>query len=150
MMLAAALLWLSACQIVETATRPTPAVVFHADQGDVRVVVEVADTPKKRERGLMYRKALADEHGMLFVFPAASDHTFWMKNTYIPLDMIFINEKHTVVGVVANAEPMILDPQRVGRPSLYVVEVRGGYAARRGIRLGTRVTLSDALAKAAH
>jgi len=80
-------------------------------------------------------------HGMLFVFDDVSDHSFWMKNTIIPLDMLFIGADQVVVGVHANATPLSLVPISVGRPSKWVLEVAGGYAGRAGIGPGDRIDL---------
>ena len=107
--------------------------------GTVDVALEVADTPEKQQRGLMYRSALPDGHGMLFVFDDDVDHTFWMKNTLIPLDMLFIASDGRVVGVHANATPLSTASIAVGTPSRFVLEVPGGYAASHGIAPGARV-----------
>jgi hypothetical protein len=107
----------------------------------VRVRVEVANTPAQRERGLMFRERLDADAGMIFIFDHDEDHSFWMKNTVIPLDMIFITKDLVVTGVAANAEPFSLESRTCGRPSRYVLEVNGGFAARHGIIAGARVTL---------
>lgn len=120
-----------------------PTVTFSTASGDVSVLVEVADTPAERATGLMYRQSLDADRGMIFVFPSEAVQTFWMQNTYIPLDMIFINRGLEVVGVVADAEPLTTTPRTVGVPSMYVVEVNGGFAAAHGIATGTTVTLKD-------
>ena len=104
------------------------------------VEVEVADSPNTRTRGLMWRKSLADGKGMLFIFPEEAVQSFWMRNTLIALDMVFINRAHRVAGIVEHALPQTLDPRTVGRPSVYVLEVPGGYCARMGIRAGVTVT----------
>ena len=101
---------------------------------------EVARTSEARRQGLMYRKSLAPHHGMVFVFPVDEPQSFWMKNTYLSLDMIFINSDLTVVGVIAEAEPQTLTPRGVSTPSRYVVEVIGGYAKQYGIQKGVRVS----------
>jgi len=108
-------------------------------KGDVGFQVEVADSPAKREMGLQYRRELAPERGMIFLFPAESDQTFWMKNTPIPLDMIFISRDLKVVGVVEQATPFSLDARSVGKPSQYVLEINGGVARRFGIEAGDTV-----------
>lgn len=92
----------------------------------------------------MYREKLEDGHGMLFAFDDETDRSFWMKNTIIPLDMIFIGGDRTIVGVRANTTPLSLAPVSVGRPSRWVLEVAGGYAARAGIATGDRVLLPGA------
>ena len=109
--------------------------------GKTSVDVEVANTPASTQRGMMWRRELAAGRGMLFVFEGEQDHSFWMKNTLIPLDMIFIGADLRVVGVVENAQPLTLTGRSVGRPSRYVLEVPGGWAAKAGVREGTRVAL---------
>jgi len=118
-----------------------PALVLHTAGGPVRVAVEIVATPETRARGLMYRTSLSDDRGMLFVFPDEAVHDFWMKNTYIPLDLVFIGQGGRVVGVRADATPLSTAPIGVGRPARYVLEVPGGYAARRGIAAGDQVEL---------
>ncbi|MCB9730476.1 MAG: DUF192 domain-containing protein [Deltaproteobacteria bacterium] len=134
----------------DAAPRPfeTPRVLFHVPGGDLPVIVEVADTPDTLERGLMFRESLPDGTGMIFVFPNRRDRSFWMKNTLIPLDMIYLDgdagaSEATVVGVVADAEPQTLTSRRCGRLSRWVVEVPGGYAAQHGIAPGVRATFVD-------
>jgi len=118
-----------------------PRVVAHTSAGPRTIVVEVVDTPSARTRGLMYRQELADGTGMLFVFDEESDHAFWMKNTFIPLDMIFVSSDRRVVGVHERARPHSLAPISVKRPSRWVIEVPGGWAARAGIAVGDRIDL---------
>jgi uncharacterized membrane protein (UPF0127 family) len=139
-MRATATLLLAALLAAACAERP-PAARIHTAGGVVEVAVEVAATPEALQRGLMYRTELPDGHGMLFVFPEDRDHRFWMKNTLIPLDMLFIGADGTIVGVHANATPLSTASVGVGRPSRYVLEVPGGWAARRGVAAGQRVEL---------
>jgi len=109
--------------------------------GKQAVEVEIANTPATQQRGLMWRRELPAGEGMLFIFEGEEDHSFWMKNTLIPLDMIFIGANLRVVGVVENAEPRTLTGRSVGRPSRYVLEVPGGWAGKAGVRAGTKVAL---------
>ena len=102
------------------------------------VEVEVAATDPMRERGLMWRKELAAGKGMLFVFPSEEEHSFWMRNTLIPLDMIFIDAKQSIAGIVENAPPRSLVSRTVGAPSKYVLEVPGGWCQKVGVRAGSR------------
>ncbi len=108
-------------------------------KGDVAFQVEIADSPAKREMGLQYRRELARDRGMIFLFPAESDQTFWMKNTPIPLDMIFIDRDLKIVGIVEQATPFSLDARSVGKPSQYVLEINGGLARDLGIAPGDGV-----------
>jgi uncharacterized membrane protein (UPF0127 family) len=116
-----------------------PRVVVHAAHGPVSVAVEIADTPERRERGLMYRNDLGADAGMLFLFPQDSELRFWMKNTPLPLDMIFIDASHTIVGIVADTRPFSTQALGVGKPARYVLEVHAGYCAKHGIAAGDNV-----------
>jgi uncharacterized membrane protein (UPF0127 family) len=87
----------------------------------------------------MYRQHLAENAGMLFVFKQPQHLTFWMKNTEIPLDMIFAGPDHAVTGIVANAEPFSERQLSAGGESQYVLEVNGGFARRHRIRIGDRL-----------
>ena len=119
----------------------SPTAVLHGTQGPVPVRLEVARTDAARMKGLMYRRTLADGDGMLFVFDTTAEHGFWMKNTFIPLDMIFIGDDLRIVGIHAQAVPQSTENISVGVPSRYVLEVPGGWAARHEIASGTRVEL---------
>lgn len=120
-------------------------VVRDAFGGAHRLMVEIADTSPLRSRGLMWRSELPDGNGMLFIFPAQVVQSFYMRNTFIPLDMIFIDRDFQVVGVVQWAEPQTLTSRVVAQPSLYVLEVPGGWASRNGVRAGSSVELEGAL-----
>jgi uncharacterized protein len=133
-------LWLVSLALILFACRGDPRVVIAAHGGkEAAFEVEIADTPAKREMGLMYRRDLADDHGMLFIFPDQSVLTFWMKNTPIPLDMIFIGGDLKIVGIVREAAPFTLSPRSVDAPSRYVLELNGGVAKQRGIEVGDKV-----------
>ena len=117
-----------------------PEVVFRPPgAAEVRVVVEIARTERERNRGLMYRDKLESGRGMLFLFEEAAPLSFWMRNTYIPLDMIFLGADRRVVGIVERAEPLTDDPRGVPGRSQFVVEVPGGWAAAHRIAPGTPV-----------
>jgi len=115
-----------------------PQVVLESGGKSHAVTVEVADDERKREMGLMFRRKLDPDRGMLFVFPEEDEHAFWMKNTLIPLDMIFVDGQGRVAGVVSRAVPLSLEPRSAGR-SRYVLEVAGGWADERGVKAGDRV-----------
>jgi uncharacterized membrane protein (UPF0127 family) len=112
--------------------------------GTLPVPVEIARTEPERARGLMFRTSLAAGAGMLFVFDETGDHPFWMKNTLIPLDMIFIDDVGRITGVVARAVPGSLEP-RSGGPSRYVLEVNAGWAEANGIASGDQVRFEGVL-----
>ena len=120
-------------------------VVKDAFGGAHRLAVEIADTSPLRTRGLMWRSELPDGTGMLFIFPAEVVQSFWMRNTLIPLDMVFIDKRLRVVGVVQWAEPQTLTSRTVGKASIYVLEVPGGWASRNGVRAGSTVELEGGL-----
>jgi uncharacterized protein len=109
--------------------------------GKAAVEVEIANTPETTQRGLMWRRELAAGQGMLFIFEEEEDHSFWMKNTLIPLDLLYIGADLKVAGIVENAQPRTLTGRSVGRLSKYVLEVPGGWAAKAGVRPGGKVVL---------
>jgi len=101
--------------------------------------VEIADTDAQREKGLMFRKKLPEGQGMLFDFQREQDVSFWMQNTYIPLDMIFIRGDGTILRIAENTEPLSTRLIPSGGPVLAVLEVIGGTAHKLGIAPGDRV-----------
>ena len=100
-----------------------------------RFTVEVAETGEQQAQGLMFRKTLAPDHGMVFPRDPPGDASFWMKNTLIPLDIIFIRADGTITRVT-NAKPLSLEPLPAGEPIAAVLEIRGGRAAELGIKEG--------------
>lgn len=107
--------------------------------GAARFSVEIADTPALRETGLMNRDKLARSAGMLFSYAAPEHAYYWMKNTLIPLDIIFANQGGTVTRVASNAVPGDLTPIDGGAGVAYVLEINGGLAARLGIAPGAEL-----------
>jgi uncharacterized membrane protein (UPF0127 family) len=101
--------------------------------------IELADTAQKRGRGLMFRTGMEADAGMLFVYPRAGEVSFWMKNTLIPLDMIFADATGRVRKVHANAIPGDLRPISGGQDILVVLEINGGLSAEIGIEPGTQL-----------
>ena len=133
-----------------TACQAAPKVIIATQEGrEIAFEVEIADTPAKRELGLQYRRELASDRGMIFLFPREAGQTFWMKNTPIPLDMIFINDERRIVGIAEQAVPFSLDPRSVGRASRFVLEINGGLSKRYGIRAGDAVRFQDVPADSA-
>jgi uncharacterized membrane protein (UPF0127 family) len=102
--------------------------------------VEIADTDAAREKGLMFRHSLPEGAGMLFDFHEPQDVGFWMKNTYIPLDMIFIRADGRIHRIAENTEPLSTRTIRAGAPVRAVLEVIGGTARKLGIAPGDRVS----------
>ncbi|HEY1880397.1 MAG TPA: DUF192 domain-containing protein [Caulobacteraceae bacterium] len=130
--------------VASTATSaPRPLKIAPLDvvtsRGDFHFQVEVADTVASRERGLMFRKSLAGDRGMLFDFKTSQAVAFWMKNTLIPLDMLFIGADGQIVSIARNAQPMDETPVPSGAPVMAVLELRGGRAAEMGAEPGDRV-----------
>ncbi|MFU8802370.1 MAG: DUF192 domain-containing protein [Bradymonadaceae bacterium] len=120
----------------------SPTVVFRrgreADSEELgRFFVELAISPEEQQRGLMYRRHMEPDWGMIFIYPRDSILSFWMKNTLISLDMIFVPSSGEVVGVVEGAQPLTLEPRTVNKPSRYVVELNAGKAREYGIEAGT-------------
>ena len=112
---------------------------FEGAQSPDPVFLRIANTPPERERGLMYENNLGEDEGMLFVFPNEQEHPFWMKNTPLSLDMIFLNSEKQVVGIVPNTPPFSEASQTVGKPSLYTIELKAGSANRLGVKEGNKV-----------
>ena len=116
-------------------------VTFPDAPGQPRVEVELAKTTDDVEKGLMFRRSMADDHGMLFKLDGRRDHTFWMHNTCIPLDMLFLDDDGVIVGIVEGAEPITDTARSVGCPSVFVLEVNGGFTRKRGIKPGQKITI---------
>lgn len=109
-----------------------------------RVVVEIADSPSERQQGLMFRTSLPENQGMLFIFEQPDPVAFWMKNTLIPLDIIFIDESKRVTDI-QTAQPCTADPcplYEPPEPVLYVLELNAGYAEKNDIKVGDKVEIS--------
>ncbi|MEO1281277.1 MAG: DUF192 domain-containing protein [Pseudomonadota bacterium] len=109
-------------------------------QGTHEFRVEVAETERQKAVGLMFRRSLSPMTGMLFPYPEADDLSMWMRNTYIPLDMLFIRADGVIHRVEANAEPHSETVIRAGAPVTAVLEIPGGEASRLGIQAGDKVT----------
>ncbi|WP_185982715.1 DUF192 domain-containing protein [Aureimonas mangrovi] len=107
--------------------------------GTHRIEVEVVDTPDTRATGLMHRESLDEDHGMLFVFDETQPVSMWMKNTLIPLDMLFLREDGSVATIARNARPFSLTPIPSSEPVRYVLELNGGAAQDYGVAVGDRL-----------
>jgi len=105
-----------------------------------KIDIEIADTDEKRTQGLMFRSSMKENQGMLFIFERENFQAFWMKNTMIPLDMIFVNAKKEIVNIRRNARPYDLSSYTSTAPAKYVVEVNGGFCLRHGIKSGDRIS----------
>lgn len=121
-------------------------VVSGSDGKETSLSVQVAKTFKEREVGLMYRENMADEEGMVFLFEREEPLNFWMKNTLIPLDMIYMDKDWKVVSIQKNAQPCRVDPCVLypsGESAQYVLEMNGGLSDKLGIQRGAAVRLES-------
>jgi len=116
-----------------------PRVVLTGSSGEAAVHVEVVATDPLIEKGLMYRQHLPPDDGMLFLMGVEDDWRFWMKNTLIPLDIMFITRDMTVAGILFDMRPLDTKSKGVDRPTLYVLEVNAGWAKAHGIAAGAKV-----------
>ena len=110
---------------------------------EIHIYVEIADEWPEMQKGLMYQESLPEDEGMLFIFPQSGNYPFWMKNTLIALDAIYISENGTIVDIL-QMEPCIADPCPTYPPdadALYVLEVNKGFSERHGIEEGNRMML---------
>jgi len=119
-----------------------PAVQLISDNGNVTWLnVEIADTPGEHAQGLMNRSTMSADSGMLFVFTNDERRYFWMKNTLIPLDMIFIDDRLTIIDIHKNATPLNETVIASSEPCRYVLEVNGGMCEAYGVSIGDHVRL---------
>jgi len=114
---------------------------YNGDKEIILISVEVADNPFKRALGLMFRKTLPELHGMLFIYPKETSEKFWMKNTSIPLDIIFVNSQNKVVDIIKNTTPYSLEPLGSKVPFKYAIEVNAGFADKYQISEGSAVEI---------
>ena len=137
LILAIATFALNAC-----ATKPSgPSVELRGHQ----YAVELAEDPASQERGLMFREEMADDHGMLFIFPENRMQAFWMKNTKIPLDMLFFDDQRRLVNVQRRVPPCRADPcppYPSSGPAMYVLELNAGQADKIGVKPGDELTIN--------
>lgn len=115
-------------------------VTIDAESGSLTFQAEIADTPEEEQRGLMFRTSMGEKEGMIFLFPRPQQQRFWMKNTLIPLDMLFIKADRTILGIVENAEPKTETGRMVPGESQFVLELNGGTSAKLGIKAGQTVS----------
>ncbi|HEX3754746.1 MAG TPA: DUF192 domain-containing protein [Rhizomicrobium sp.] len=112
---------------------PMETIKVDTDHGSETFQVEIAADDASREKGLMFRKSMEADHGMLFVFPIVEGVAFWMKNTVLPLDMVFIRQDGTISSVAANATPFSTQEIPATEPIKAVLELNGGRAEALGI-----------------
>jgi hypothetical protein len=143
---------------VDRACAVPPAITGEADESTPRIVIhdkpsqsaskdahtfkiELATEPHERQRGLMFRRSMEDDWGMLFIYDREQPLGFWMENTYIPLDMIFIDARGEIVTIVADVPPMTRETRESTAPARYVLELDAGTAAKQGIEVGDWISL---------
>lgn len=110
--------------------------------------VEIADTPSERARGLMFREEMPADHGMLFIFDDVAQRAFWMRNTPLPLDIIYINRRGAICSIAANTTPFDETAIPSGCAAGHVLEVNAGLAASLGLKVGAPVrhpSIKDAM-----
>lgn len=115
--------------------------VFSTANGDslAKIDIEFAETNDKRTLGLMYRKEMEENQGMLFIFPYEEPQSFWMANTILPLDIIFVNSKRAIVKIHKNTTPYSHQSYPSVEPSIFVVEVNAGFTDRHNIKEGDKI-----------
>ena len=114
---------------------------IETQSGPVLLDVEVAGNEAERQHGLMFRRHLPENQGMIFLFDREREITMWMKNTYIPLDMVFIGDDWRVVHIARDAEPLSTDVISSVQPASRVLEIAGGQASKLGLKTGDAVSL---------
>lgn len=119
--------------------RPDGQLKIITGKGIVTLDVEVADSEAERTQGLMYRYSMEENQGMYFIFPEENFRSFWMKNTFISLDIIFINTDHEIVSIQKYTQPKSTYSQPSEKPAKYVLEVNAGFTDKHGIRPGDKV-----------
>lgn len=107
-----------------------------------KINIEVADENSERMQGLMYRKSMEEENGMLFIFGNEEEQGFWMKNTIMSLDIIYVNSKKEIIKIYKNTTPFSEKDLPSEKPALYVVEVNTGFTDKYGIREGDKINFT--------
>lgn len=133
---------IAAAEVLNPRLSQSGQVRIHTRDGrQIAVAVEIASNDADRARGLMFRRSMPADAGMIFAFPDEAPRSFWMENTYLSLDMIFARADGTIVGIVESAEPLTRTSRAVRGASKFVLEVNGGFCARHGIAPGDRLEL---------
>ena len=119
---------------------PQETLLVKSDETEHRFLVEVAATDIERARGLMFREEMAADHGMLFIFEGEGERFFWMKNTPLPLDIIYIDNTGQIVSIAADTTPFSEAVIPSGKPARFVLEVNAGIAEKLAIKVGDRIS----------
>ncbi|MBV9014738.1 MAG: DUF192 domain-containing protein [Alphaproteobacteria bacterium] len=125
--------------LAQLETFPKAELTIVTATGPHKFAIEVATTPGQMEQGLMFRRSLAPDAGMIFDYSGLAMAAMWMKNTLIPLDMLFVDQRGRIINIHERAVPGSLDPIAAAAPARAVIELNGGTAARLGIKPGDRV-----------
>lgn len=131
---------LSACfETEKNPQRELSSLTFGSGSQQIDFKVETSKTMRELALGLMYRKSMPENQGMIFLFSSPRKTSFWMKNTYLPLDMIFVNDKHQISGIVENAQP--LSKKSISSPdcTIAVIELNAGVAKEKNLHKGMLV-----------
>lgn len=140
------LLFLTSCFGNEDVTFKKDTLAIESLSGQVHEFdIEIAESRAQHARGLMFRKEIPDNFGMLFLFEEEAILSFWMKNTYVPLDILFIGKDGTIVDIHENAEPLSLKTIKPARPAKGALEVIGGSVQNKSLQIGDRVVHSSFL-----
>lgn len=123
------------------ATFLTGNIKFLTAKGEKNFFIEIAEKKHELKKGLMFRKELKENSGMLFIFEDQMHLSMWMKNTYIPLDMVFINSSNKVVDIVKNTKPLSKEIISPLEPAKYVLEINAGMAEKSGLNIGDSVII---------
>lgn len=127
----------SACM----ADPPKPACIIQIDNATWQL--EIATTDQEREKGLMFRSYMPEENGMIFVFPAPHEVTMWMKNTYIPLDMLFVDKNFAIIGEQEGAAPLSEDIIQSPKETAYVLELNSGQIKEHQLKIRDQLDMSQ-------
>jgi uncharacterized membrane protein (UPF0127 family) len=118
----------------------TTPLTIETTGGALELTVEVADTPDKQSQGLMDRQTLDEDAGMIFVFSDEAQRSFWMQNTYVSLDMLFLSSAKEILYIAENTTPLSTDIISPDVAAQYVLEVNAGYSARHGVNVGDQLS----------
>lgn len=110
-----------------------------AGEAITKIDIEIADDDYQTQKGLMYRRSMKSNQGMLFIFPDEEERSFWMKNTYLPLDILYVNANKEIVSITENASPQSTESIWSKLPAKYVVEVNAGFVAQYRIKEGDQI-----------
>jgi uncharacterized membrane protein (UPF0127 family) len=138
--LAAALFWAGLSSATAEEIGPTEPIIVQTGRGAIELALELADDGAERARGLMFRRSLSPLGGMLFDFGREQPVHMWMRNTYLPLDMLFVDGAGRIVHIARETTPLSEKTITAGRPVRGVIEIAGGQAAKLGIAVGDLVS----------